>query len=47
MPRITRPPDLNQWIEDTRLSLEITETFNEVDELESEAVDESVLERLR
>jgi hypothetical protein len=38
---------LNQWIEYTRLSLEITETFNEVGELESEAVDEAVFERLR
>ena len=38
---------MDQWVEDTLLSVEITETFNQVGELESEAVDESVLERLR
>ena len=38
---------LDEWIEDTRLNFEMTETFNEVGELESEAVDEAALERLR
>ena len=39
--------DLDQWLENTRLSLEIAETLYEVGELELEAVDESALERLR